>query len=222
MNGHIVAPFRRRPEPYREHQPEPARLVGLGRSPVSHWLTVSRYVVLSLAIPLIARTRRTFVVLCLTVAGIGGLLTLLSTFVVGLGPFLFPVSLSLALAAGLAERERASRYLARFLTWLLVVAAAGGFAMAALHAYYQPSDDIYVRLSAPDRDFTLSTRLSQELADGGFPAEKVYSCVSEVELVVVAADLPQQEWPRLLRLLRARNQSRPLLIRGVSVLASGL
>jgi len=35
MNGHIVAPFRRRPGLFHLPQPAPARLVGLGRSPGS-------------------------------------------------------------------------------------------------------------------------------------------------------------------------------------------
>jgi len=35
MNGHIVAPFRRRPGLFHLPQPAPACLVGLGRSPGS-------------------------------------------------------------------------------------------------------------------------------------------------------------------------------------------
>ena len=41
MNGHIVAPFRRRPGLFHLPQPAPACLVGLGRSPDSDQLQLA-------------------------------------------------------------------------------------------------------------------------------------------------------------------------------------
>lgn len=154
-----------------------------------------------LAVPLLAQTRRAFVILSLVIAGLLGLLVALS-MVLRLFLF-FPAAVTLLAATGVTARKRPARLVARTAAWLLVAATVAGFGLALRSYYFPPSDKILVQLTAPET-FAHELRLGNSLQKAGFTGVSVGSWTSARQLAVYAAGLPARQRPHLLQVVRAQ------------------
>jgi hypothetical protein len=159
--------------------------------------------VMLIAAPLLAVTRRAFVVLCLIIAGLFVPLSILGVF---FGLFLFfPSAVVLLAAAGLVARRPRARVVARVAAWLVASGALAGFGLAFGHYLFPPSNIIIVQESAPDRDSARLNALSDSIYKAGFTDVTVATWTSDRQLAVEAPDpLPERDRQRLLTFIRAQ------------------
>jgi len=161
--------------------------------------------VLLIAVPLLAATKRAFVILCLIIAGVFVPLSILGVFL-GLILF-FPAALVLLAVAGLVARHRPARVFARIVAWLVVSTVLVAFGLAFLHHFFPPSNIIIVRESAPDQNSARLYGLSDALYKAGFGGRGVgvSTWTSDRQLAVdVPASLPEGDRRRLLKFVRAQ------------------
>jgi len=155
------------------------------------------------AVPLLAVTRRAFVILCLIIAALFVPISILGVF---LGLFLFfPSAVVVVAAAGLAARRPRARTAARIAAWLVASSVLAGFGLAFRHHVFAASDIIIVNESAPvDRNSARLNSLSDSIYKAGFTSVSVSTWTSDRQLAVDAPGLPERQRQRLLTFVRAR------------------
>jgi hypothetical protein len=159
--------------------------------------------VMLIAVPLLAATRRAFVVLCLIIAGLFVPLSVLGVF---LGLFLFLQSAVVLLAvAGLVARRRRVRVVAHTVAWLVASGVLAAFGVAFGHHFFGPSDIIVVQEPAPDRDSAMLNHLSDSIYRARFWGVGVATSSSDRQLnVEVPGWMPERGRQRLLNFVRAQ------------------